>query len=178
MLHIMKLTHIDAENRYNILRKQAIRIIQSDLDSRNKHNLKLTTVTSAALQETKKWFSSTKRKVNWNWIDEYGNFKFSYPKRFEAALWQQNDLICISLGRPTYSGCFLRLDVIEARPKDLGDRPNVFDEILLAYGVYARMIGATGIRIMNPVNEEVRAYYETFGYTYISKGDYLFREVT
>jgi len=117
IFHFMKLTHMDAENRYNVLRKQAIRIIQSDL-------------------------------------------------------------ICISLGRPTYSGCFLRLDVVEARPKDLGDRPNVFDEILLAYGVYARMIGATGIRIMNPVNEEVRAYYETFGYTYASKSYHLFREVT
>lgn len=174
----MKLTHIDAEKRYSVLREQTIRIAQNDLDSRNKHNIKLTTVTSVALQETKKWSSSEKRKVNWSWVDEYGGFKFNYPKRFEAALWQQNNLICISLGRPTYNGCFLRLDVIEARPKDLGDRPNVFDEILLAYGVYARMIGANGIRIMNPINKEVQLYYETFGYTYVSKGDYLFRELT
>ena len=71
----------------------------------------------------------------------------------------------------------MRLDVIEARPKDIGDRPSVFDEILLAYGVYARMIGATGIRIMNPINNEVKAYYESYGYKYIPKGDYLYREV-
>ena len=177
MLNIMKLTHIDAERRYNKLREQAIRFAQSDLDTRNIHNLKLTTVTSAALQETKKWFSSSTRKVNWDWIREYGYFKFSYPKRFEIALWQKCDLISISLGRPTYNGCNLRLDVIEARPKDLGDRPSVFDEILLAYGVYARMIGATGIRIMNPINNEVKAYYESYGYKYIPKGDYLYREV-
>lgn len=177
MLNIMKLTHIDAERRYDVLRKQAIRFAQSDLDTRNIHNLKLSTVTSAALQETKKWFSSSLRQVNWNWVKEYAYFKFSYPKRFEAALWQKSELISISLGRPTYNGCFLRLDVIEARPKDLGERPSVFDEVLLAYGVYARMIGATGIRIMNPINKEVRAYYESFGYVYVSKGDYLYREV-
>jgi len=173
----MKLTHLDAERRYDELRKQAVRFAQSDLDTRNKYNLKITNITNSALQETKKWFSSSKRKVNWNWLDEYGSFKFSYPKRFEAALWQKNDLICISLGRPTYNGSFLRLDVIEARPKDLGERPNVFDEILLAYGVYARMIGASGIRIMNPINEEVRSYYESFGYVYRQKGDYLYREI-
>ncbi len=40
----MKLTHTDAERRYTELRKQAIRFVQSDLDTRNIHNLKLTTV--------------------------------------------------------------------------------------------------------------------------------------
>ena len=173
----MKLTHIDAERRYNELRKQAIRFAQDDLNTRNKHNLTITTITSSALQETTKWLSSSRRKVDWDWFDGYGNFKFSYPKRFEAALWQKNNLICISLGRPTYNGNFLRLDVVEARPKDLGERPSVFDEILLAYGVYARMIGATGIRIMHPINDEVRAYYESFGYEYQSEGNYLYREV-
>lgn len=173
----MKLTHIDAERRYTTLRKQAISFAQNDLDTRNTHNLKLTTITNAALEATKKWGLSSNRQVNWNWAKEYGHFKFSYPKRFEVALWKQNDLITISLGRPTYNGHFLRLDVVEARPKDLGDRPSVFDEILLAYGVYARMIGATSIRIMNPINENVRNYYESFGYVYHAKGDYLQREI-
>ena len=173
----MRLSHIDAERRYTVLREKAISFAQNDLETRNNHNLKLTAITNAALEATRKWGLSSNRKANWDWVEEYGYFKFSYPKRFEVALWKQNELITISLGRPTYNGRFLRLDVVEARPKDLGDRPAVFDEILLAYGVYARMLGATGIRIMNPINENVRNYYESFGYVYHAKDDYLYREI-
>jgi len=53
----------------------------------------------------------------------------------------------------------------------------VFDEVLVAYGIYARMINARQIRIMHPISDEVKAYYATFGYEYIAKQDYLFREV-
>lgn len=61
-LYIMKLTHLDAERRYNVLREQAVRFAQNDLDTRNTDNLKLTTITSAALQETRKWDLSSRRK--------------------------------------------------------------------------------------------------------------------
>lgn len=71
----------------------------------------------------------------------------------------------------------LRLDFVEAWPRDLGDRPNVFNEVLVAYAVYARMINAKKIRIMHFINDDVKTYYETFGYCYVAKQDYLFREV-
>jgi len=48
---------------------------------------------------------------------------------------------------------------------------------LLGYGIYARLINAKQIRIMHPVNERVRTYYEKFSYRYVASGDYLFREV-
>ena len=86
-------------------------------------------------------------------------------------------MIAISLGRPTYNATGLRLDIIEAMPKDLGRKSNVFDTIILAYEVYARMINASHIRIMNPVNDTVKAFYEKFGYTYFQKGDYLSRDI-
>lgn len=81
------------------------------------------------------------------------------------------------MGRPTYSGRSLRLDFVEARPRELGARPAVFDEVLVAYGIYARLINAKQIRIMNPLNEEVKSYYSSFGYTYVPTKNYLYREV-
>ncbi len=81
------------------------------------------------------------------------------------------------MGRPTYNGSALRLDFVEARPRDLGDRPSVFDEVLIAYGIYARMLNAKQMRIMHPVSDDVKTYYETFGYKYVAKQDYLYREV-
>ncbi|MGI9278898.1 MAG: hypothetical protein ACR2PX_04610 [Endozoicomonas sp.] len=81
------------------------------------------------------------------------------------------------MGRPTYFGTALRLDVVEASPVDLGKRPGIFGAVLLGYNVYARLLNAKQVRIMNPINEQVKAYYESFGYQYVTEGDYLFMEL-
>jgi hypothetical protein len=93
------------------------------------------------------------------------------------ALWESKRLIGLSMGRPTYQGTALRLDVVEASPTDLGDRPAIFEAVLLGYGIYARLINAKQIRIMNPVNERVKTYYEKYNYKYVAKGDYLVKEI-
>lgn len=93
------------------------------------------------------------------------------------ALWESRQLIGLSLGRPTYQGTALRLDFVEASPLDLGARPAIIEFILLGYEVYARLLNAKQIRIMNPINQTVREYYEKFGYTYVDRGDYLFRSI-
>lgn len=123
--------------------------------------------------ETEKWQASKKRLYqHWDWRKERSHFASRYPKRFEVALWQSNKLIGVSLGRPTCNATGLRLDIIEGSPSDLGDRPPVTIEVLLAYEVYAKMIGASHIRIMKPVNEDVKNYYCQLGYTYVSDGKY------
>ena len=93
------------------------------------------------------------------------------------ALWDTHQLIGLSLGRPTYQGTALRLDFVEASPLDLGDRPAIIEFVLLGYDIYARLINAKQIRIMNPINKRVLAYYKKFGYDYVSRGDYLFRSI-
>jgi len=173
----MLATHADAEQRYNTLRNMALKVTEETLQEQDIKNIKLTTITPAALNAAKLWEDSTTRRVNWNWLDGHSSFKFRYPKRFEIALWQTGQLIGLSMGKPTYNGTALRLDVVEASPTDLGDRPGIFEIVILAYGVYARLINARQIRIMNPINEQVKMYYETFGYTYVAKGDYLYRDI-
>lgn len=169
----MLATHTDVERRYGALRKMALEAAQEGASA----SLKFCTVTADALSAATSWSKSSSRRVDWDWAEHYSAFKFRYPKRFELAIWYQNALISLSLGRPTYQGTALRLDFIEARPRNLGERPAVFDEVLIAYGIYARLIAAKQIRIMHPINDEVRAYYETFGYRYVAQHDYLYREV-
>jgi len=93
------------------------------------------------------------------------------------AIWKDNKPLTLSLGRPTYNGNSLRLDFIESRPLELGNRPSTLNEVLITYGIYARLINAKHIRIMNPINQKIKEYYESFGYTYIAKDDYLIKEV-
>ncbi len=44
----------------------------------------------------------------------------------------------------------------------MGDRQPFFDQVLIAYTIYARLLDAQSIRIIKPINDEVRSYYEKF----------------
>jgi len=173
----MLASHMDAEKRYSQLRKEALNATMQVLRGGDASNITLSEINVRALNASKLWKDSNIRIKDWDWIEGYTAFKFRYPKRFEMALWSDNQLIGLSMGRPTYQGTALRLDVVEASPSDLGDRPAIFETVLLAYGIYARLINAKQIRIMNPVNDRVKSYYESYDYKYVAKGDYLFKEI-
>jgi len=121
--------------------------------------------------------SAEGREVDWQWFAGYAAFKHRYPKRFEVALWERGNLIGLSLGRPTYHGGNLRLDFVEARPKALGPRGPVFGSIDAAYEIYASLLNVRQIRIMNPINTIVRDFYQSFGYQYVARKNYLYREL-
>lgn len=162
-------THIDAERRYSDLRKTALRVVSGQIPSNINLDFKL--IDKTALLESQKWNLSKKRLVKWDWLNSYGTFKFRYPKRFELALWEKTELASLSLGRPTYNGKSLRLDFIEGNPDN---KTKVFPLVIAAMTTYAEALGANELRVMNPINEDVKNYYQKFGLIYVPKGDYLF----
>lgn len=164
----MLATHFEAERRYDALRRSALRAIASQIDSIS--NLEFRLIDQEALSRAESWKASPNRKVDWEW-DNYASFKMSYPKRFELALWHNSHLASLTLGRPTYNATGLRLDFIEKNPEYSDIK--VFQITLAAMNVYADALGAKELRIMNPINEEVKKYYESFGLMYVPKGDYL-----
>ena len=169
----MRATHRDAEDRYTILRKAVLDQVNHDFTRRGERSNHAKLIDSSALAQSKHWALSPKRRVDWDWVDGYGTFRFRYPKRFEMALWHNGKLVSLSLGRPTYTGQRMRLDFIEACP----DKPSelrVFEISLFAIGTYAETLGAHELRVMNPVNTQVRDYYARFGLTYVPSGDYLY----
>ena len=169
----MKATHKDAEDRYTTYRKAVIDEVNKDLLTQRKSLYKATLITNEALIKSVRWEQSPKRRVDWDWINGYSTFKFRYPKRFEMALWYQNKLASLSLGRPTYNGHSLRLDYIEGNPEK-SENVKVFEPTLIAMVAYAEIMGADELRVMHPISTTVREHYERFGLQYIANGDYLF----
>lgn len=173
----MLATHLDAEGRYSVIRKEALAAATQVVQSGGKALMRLSEIDSKALEAFRSWEKSRTRIKDWDWVEGYSAFRFRYPKRFEMALWEATNLIGLSMGRPTYQGTALRLDIVEASPLDMGERSSIFESVLVAYGIYARLINARQIRIMHPVNKNVIAYYEKFSYRYVSGSDYLYREL-
>lgn len=147
--------------------------VNYDFANRGERNNHAKLIDNAALTQSKQWNLSPKRRVDWNWVDGYNTFRFRYPKRFEMALWHSGKLASLTLGRPTYTGQRMRLDFIEACPSKPSDL-KVFEISLFAIGIYAETLGAHELRVMSPVNAQVRDYYSRFGLTYVSSGDYLY----
>lgn len=169
----MRATHLDAEERYTIIRKAVLDELNKEFHTGNQASLKAKLIDYPALAQSERWQLSSRRKVDWEWVQGYNAFRFRYPKRFEMALWYNDILVSLSLGRPTYQGTKLRLDFIEGNP----DKPGgvkVFEPTFLAMVGYAQALGASELRVMNPINDDVRRYYERFGFTYIIKDDYLY----
>lgn len=169
----MLATHLDAENRYDAIRKAMLRAAMQHLPATA--GLELRLIDAVALTVTKEWALSGLRKVDWDWFAGYRDLQYRYPKRFELAIWHNGALVNLTFGRPTYHGAGLRLDFIEASPDK--KRIKTVPIVVVAALAYAKAIGANEVRIMKPINDEVKAYYERFGFTFVEKRNYLYRKI-
>ncbi len=104
----------------------------------------------------------------------------THPKRFELAIWHRKLFLAgAAIGRPTWGNGKLRLDFIESSPMGTPIDGLITEISIATSEVYADVIGATQIRIMNPINETVKKYYlSKAGFLYNQKDDFCYRDLT
>lgn len=164
----MKSSHSVAERKYDSLREQSLIIAQNNLPSGLKDIVQLRNINAVALAQAQRWESSLLRSddADWSWTEGARSYAFRHPKRFELAIWYANAQLCgLSIGKPTYSGSSMRLDVIEGAPWEHPLKRQIVGITIATAQSYADIIGAEQIRIMRPVNELVTRYYQEFGFT-------------
>lgn len=137
-------------------------------------DIRISTVDSTAYAAFEQWRHHPARVVDWDWPGAWPAWKKNYPKRFECATWNGNRLIGFSMGRPTYQSSGLRLDYIEKSPE--ASEPHL-DLTYLALYAYAALLGATHVKIMNPINSDVLDYYESKGFCYDERSNGCIRRI-
>lgn len=150
----------ELERRYGELRRQSIQMANQALRI---PDTRVSLVDGTAYAAFQRWSNHPSRKVDWDWPGAWPSWKIHYPKRFECATWKGDRLIGFAMGRPTYQATGLRLDYIEKSPE--ASEPHL-DLTYLALYAYATLLGATYVKIMNPINKDVRDYYEQKGFKY------------
>lgn len=165
----MQRSHKLVTNKYDQSRIEARDIAHKSLPSHLRQATNLEPINNSAIVATKLWGLDPERMVEWDW--NFANrYTYRYPKAFDLAVWVQNKLCSLSLGRPSYKGTFMRLDFIEKAPENNPFSKDMLGISLLAYETYARLIGAQQLRIIDPINEKVvRSYLSQGGFSY-SKG--------
>ncbi len=177
-------THHLTERTYENIRRESRLRVQRELPqqwtSANgtvvlREEVTLGTIDNLAKIEASKWQQDASRKVNWDWTASVGQYAWRNPQRFELAVWYKKVYLAgLSLGRPTATRAGLRLDFIERNPTNNPMEGLIAEITITAAESYARAIGASEIRIMNPINQAVRDFYLSngWGYTFINRHDY------
>jgi len=169
----VRAAHRNAEERYTKIRTTVLDHINKNLIDHGERNRQVRLVDGSALAYSSDWAEEASWEVDWGWNDDFGAFQQRFPKRFEMALWHSGRLEILTIGRPLYTGERMRMEFIEACPlipRDL----SILEISLFAIGVYAETLGANELRILNPISDEVRERYESFGLTYVASSDYLY----
>ncbi len=144
-------------SRYDDLKNQA-REISSDTLPAYLKRIRLEEINHKSIVASKLWSLNPDRKVDWDWSFAK-TYISKYPKSFDLSVWNQNTLLSLALGRPTYKGTRMRLDFVERSPNTDVYSGQIFTINRLAYETYGRLIGAEFIRIMEPMNEKLISHY-------------------
>ena len=173
--------------KYNELRSVALEIAHQQLPeiltnkfgvSTLKSQVSLNNIDLQAAQTLKNWEYAENRLAEWDWDKQLKKYR-THPKRFELAIWHRKHFLTgASIGRPTWSGNRLRIDLIEASPRGGPLEGVITDIVILSATIYGRIIGASQLRIMKPVNERVRAFYLSKpGFAYDAKGNFCYKDI-
>ena len=153
-------------------------IIVSENKAVLKSEITLSSLDFMTFEKLSQWHYHNERLARWDWHSVRKTYK-THPKRFELSIWHHKHFLTgASIGRPTWSGNKLRLDFIEANPSKSPLSGVITDIVIVAASVYADAIGASQIRIMQPVNEKVRNYYLSKpGFQYNAKENFCYRNM-
>ena len=163
----MLATHLDAETRYREYRKEVRSHVKAALPWEDADSITLEDIDQKALAQSRLWNFMPERKVDFDWEVDCTIYKKRYPKRFELAIWYNHNLESLALGRPSFNGTRVRLELIERVAVNSVLKGKAFAITELALVAYAELLGAEEVRIMQPINEKVRNYYIQNGYQYV-----------
>ncbi|MCC5827458.1 hypothetical protein [Alkalimonas sp.] len=113
----MNYAHSSAENKYQSFREHSLHIAEATLPVGLKSVVQLDVINAFALAQAHQWEESPSRHsdASWSWREGFKQYAYRHPKRFELAIWFAKAKLCgLSIGKPTFSGSRLRLDIIEA----------------------------------------------------------------
>lgn len=154
------------EAYYRHLRHSAYRATEKFFSGNN--SLELTEIDAKAVN------ASYDGQYTWAWDDDDNA---TLAARFEVAVWEKSRLTGLCRGKPIEHNSKLCLEIVEAAPTiPLSERSYILPIIGVCVSVYAKMIGAKQIRLMEPTSKSRVRLYERLGFKSVAAG-YMVKEV-
>ena len=154
-----------AERRYGELRRLTYRKAEHALAAAG-ITAELRGIDNSALDASALWDD---RRVAWPWPSMADSFRRGHPDRFELAIWCQNALCGLALGRPSPSTSHLSLYYMEGNP-DLAHPlcKKVTAVTLTALNAYAVALRKQELRLVEPLPQLIPFYCSPdFGFSLV-----------
>jgi len=145
----------DAERRYGELRRRACAEAEHALAAAG-ISAELRGIDASALDASTSWAD---RRVAWPWPSMAADFRRGHPDRFELAIWCQDVLCGLALGRPSPGPSHLGLYFMEGNPDSTHPLcKQVTAVTLTAMNAYAAALGKLELRLVNPFPQLIPFY--------------------
>lgn len=149
----------------------------------NSDAFRLTGLTTAALTVWERTWAprvhDPAQPGGWDWV-QIAEVYARYPDAFQVAIWSDSALCGLSVGRPSRGHHYLAVDFLEGSPvRNRPLRGQVLPLVVAAASAYARILGATSLRLVNPL-PGVIPLYEQLGFTLVwgrGSGQYCERRI-
>lgn len=138
--------------------------------------VRLTRIDYAALKTwSKTWEPINEREPpngGWDWLYKRNYFykKYSERLRFEVAIWNDNELCGLSLGRVTRDDSNNSIHYAEGSPRTGHPLTGHILDIILLTGIeYAKLLGKKNIRLVYPVENLIKVYEKRYKFKCLKK---------
>lgn len=162
----MNTEHRQAHDKYEVFRREARVEAVNSISRKTGIKVHLDSISAKELAIAKTWEYHEGRHPDfgYDWNKNVSKYVRRHPKHFDLSIHCHGILCGLSIGKPTWAGEKMRIDVIEGAPYNHPLKSNIVSVTVVAFTAYAKLIGADQIRIMEPINDGVTALYERHGF--------------
>ena len=143
-----------AEARYRTIRLAALHAAEALAASAFTMPVRLTGIGPEALDIAHyDWAVHPNRRCQWPWRKMIADFRRAEPARFEVAIWTDDILCGLAIGRTRADHC--RMDYLEASPTPHPLKGRIVPIAAGAAIAYATALGKKELRLVDPLPEVV-----------------------
>jgi hypothetical protein len=154
-----------AERKYAGFRSATFKDVSRRMQLSKRY--KLDEINPQAIKTYKEVWMAEERLVDWDWPREVARFQRNCTSRIELAIWQEKHLCGLMVGNTSKQKNILYVQGIEGAPYKHPLKGEVIPLCIEVAESYAKSIGCTELRIINP-EPAVMPLYAELGYNKVS----------
>ncbi len=161
---------IQAEREYSFIRYRVYKTVERELQYLFQKTIMLTSIDEKALKYWQKiWVPQNYRyppSGGWDWRDEITKVRQTIPKRFELAIWHDEKLCGLALGKPSKGTSHNAIYLMEGSP--IKHPLNaLITRIVLEVGMaYAIALDKEYLMLVDPLEKMIKVYTKRYGFEF------------
>ncbi|KHD04971.1 hypothetical protein PN36_23660 [Candidatus Thiomargarita nelsonii] len=161
---------IQAERDYTLTRYRVYKVVEQKLKRIFEKPIRLSSIDDKALKYWQEiWLPHNYRYPpdgGWDWQEKRTNVKRTTPERFEVAIWH-NEILCgLALGKPSKGTSHNAIYLMEGSP--IKHPLNaLITRIVMEVGiVYANDLGKKHLMLVDPLEKMIKVYTKRYGFEF------------